>query len=248
MIVIPMAGMSSRFFKAGYTKPKYMLEAHGKTLFEHSIRSFEAYFKSLPFLFIVKNVFETPDFVRQQAEMMGIADFYIVILENDTRGQAETVALGLEQLESNGVHYDDAITVFNIDTFRPGFLLPKFSEDSDGYLEVFQGNGSNWSFAKPAENDSTLVSQTAEKNPISNLCSTGLYHFNRKKDYLIAYYQYLSKPEKEWEKGELYIAPLYNYLIDKGYKIHYHLIEKEDVTFCGIPDEYTSFLNKLPTQ
>ncbi|EII5689729.1 capsular biosynthesis protein, partial [Vibrio parahaemolyticus] len=26
MIVIPMAGMSSRFFKAGYDKPKYMLE------------------------------------------------------------------------------------------------------------------------------------------------------------------------------------------------------------------------------
>ncbi|EID7846057.1 capsular biosynthesis protein, partial [Vibrio parahaemolyticus] len=24
MIVIPMAGMSSRFFKAGYDKPKYM--------------------------------------------------------------------------------------------------------------------------------------------------------------------------------------------------------------------------------
>lgn len=31
MIVIPMAGMSSRFFKAGYTQPKYMLEAHGQT-------------------------------------------------------------------------------------------------------------------------------------------------------------------------------------------------------------------------
>ncbi|EGR2739468.1 capsular biosynthesis protein, partial [Vibrio parahaemolyticus] len=29
MIVIPMAGMSSRFFKAGYDKPKYMLEATG---------------------------------------------------------------------------------------------------------------------------------------------------------------------------------------------------------------------------
>ncbi|EKO3985769.1 capsular biosynthesis protein, partial [Vibrio fluvialis] len=41
MIMIPMAGMSSRFFKAGYSKPKYMLEAKGKTLFEHSVLSFE---------------------------------------------------------------------------------------------------------------------------------------------------------------------------------------------------------------
>ncbi|ECR5117115.1 capsular biosynthesis protein, partial [Salmonella enterica] len=34
MIIIPMAGLSSRFFKAGYTKPKYELKAHDKTLFE----------------------------------------------------------------------------------------------------------------------------------------------------------------------------------------------------------------------
>lgn len=54
MIVIPMAGMSSRFFKAGYTQPKYMLEAHGQTLFEHSVNSFAAYFASTPFLFIVR--------------------------------------------------------------------------------------------------------------------------------------------------------------------------------------------------
>ncbi|MBD6989485.1 capsular biosynthesis protein, partial [Vibrio parahaemolyticus] len=44
MIIIPMAGMSSRFFNAGYDKPKYMLEARGVTLFEHSILSFKKYF------------------------------------------------------------------------------------------------------------------------------------------------------------------------------------------------------------
>ena len=81
MIVIPMAGMSSRFFKAGYTKPKYMLEAHGQTLFEHSVQSFQAYFSTAPFLFIVKNVFDTPQFVRQKAQEMGITEFHISILE-----------------------------------------------------------------------------------------------------------------------------------------------------------------------
>ena len=33
-IVITMGGLGSRFRKAGYTVPKYMIEAKGKTLFE----------------------------------------------------------------------------------------------------------------------------------------------------------------------------------------------------------------------
>lgn len=237
-----MAGMSSRFFKAGYTQPKYKLEAHEKTLFEHSVSSFKAYFESSSFLFIVKDTFDTPAFVRQQAELMGIKSFHISILNDDTRGQAETVALGLEQLDRSGVGYNGAITVFNIDTFRPGFLFPEVCEEGDGYLEVFKGSGSNWSFVKPASEDSTLVSQTTEKKPISDLCSTGLYHFNRKQDYLDAYYEYLSRPECEWEKGEIYVAPLYNYLVSSGREIHYHLINRGEVIFCGTPEEYNELL------
>ncbi|MDN3608504.1 glycosyltransferase family 2 protein [Vibrio ostreicida] len=244
MIVIPMAGMSSRFFKAGYNKPKYMLEAHGETLFEHSVKSFCRYFSALPFLFIVKDVFDTPEFVSQKAKQLGISEFYIATLTEETRGQAETVTLGLEQLEKQGHGYTGPITVFNIDTFRPDFEFPDLASTSNGYLEVFKGSGDNWSFAKPKSPDSTQVVQTAEKNPISDLCSTGLYHFGQKQDYLDIYYQYLAKPQTEWEKGELYIAPLYNLLIEKGFRVDYHLIERNEVVFCGVPSEYTDFLNQ----
>lgn len=239
-----MAGMSSRFFKAGYTQPKYMLEAHGQTLFDHSVRSFEAYFSSLPFLFIVRDVYDTERFVKERAQALGIKEFYITVLDQETKGQAETVALGLELLEQQLPNYQDAITVFNIDTFRPNFVLPSIAKESDGYLEVFKGTGDNWSFAKPENENGTKVIKTAEKNPISNLCSTGLYHFNSKQDYLSAYQAYLSKPQHEWEKGELYIAPLYNLLIEKGANIHYHLIQRDEVIFCGVPDEYKAFLNR----
>lgn len=244
MIVIPMAGMSSRFFKAGYTKPKYMLEAHGETLFDHSVKSFQAYFSELPFLFIVRNVYETEAFVKQRAQQLGINEFYVVVLNQETRGQAETVTLGLELLEQQLPDYQGAITVFNIDTFRPNFKFPDVSKVGDAYLEVFRGSGDNWSFALPENEDSTKVIKTAEKNPISDLCSTGLYHFNSKKAYLDAYQAYVARPKQEWEKGELYIAPLYNLLIEKGLEVHYHLIERNEVIFCGVPQEYTDFLNR----
>lgn len=244
MIVIPMAGMSSRFFKAGYTKPKYMLEAHGQTLFDHSVKSFQAYFSTLPFLFIVRDVYETETFVKEQAQKLGIKEFYIVVLDKETKGQAETVTLGLELLEQQRPDYQGPITVFNIDTFRPNFKFPEVSNRGDGYLEVFRGSGDNWSFALPEKEGSTKVIKTAEKNPISDLCSTGLYHFNRKQAYLDAYQAYVAKPQQEWEKGELYIAPLYNLLIEKGLEVHYHLIERSEVIFCGVPQEYTDFLNR----
>lgn len=242
MIVIPMAGMSSRFFNAGYAKPKYMLEAHGKTLFDHSVSSFDSYFLSTPFLFIVRDAFNTADFVAQSAKRLGIKEFHIIVLEQETRGQAETVALGLAGLSDQGIDYNDEITIFNIDTFRPNFVFPEVASLGCGYLEVFEGSGDNWSFAKPRHPDSTEVIRTAEKKPISNLCSTGLYHFSKKNHFLNAYFDYLSKPKAEWEEGELYIAPLYNHLIEKGLTVHYHLIVRDNVIFCGIPSEYHEFL------
>ena len=56
MIVIPMAGLSSRFTKAGYDKPKYMLEAFGRSLFWHAVSSFSNYFDSEDFLFIARDI------------------------------------------------------------------------------------------------------------------------------------------------------------------------------------------------
>ncbi|MFA0013653.1 glycosyltransferase family 2 protein [Vibrio lentus] len=233
MIVIPMAGLSSRFFKAGYTKPKYMLEAHGKSLFDHSVESFKQYFKTKKFLFIIRDVFNTLEFVKHRINALGIIDYEIVILDQETRGQAETVTLALKEIIYNG-----PITIFNIDTFRTNFKYPGPEILADGYLEVFKGDGDNWSFVKPASVDSTKVIKTTEKKPISDLCCTGLYYFSSVSDYLSAYEYYLTLPSEQWEKGELYVAPLYNYLISHNKEIHYSLISRHEVVFCGTPDEY----------
>ncbi|WP_407331657.1 glycosyltransferase family 2 protein [Enterovibrio sp. 27052020O] len=237
MIVIPMAGMSSRFFKAGYEAPKYQLIAHDKTLFEHAVESFKGYFDTMPFLFIVRDVHNTASFVKAMAKKLGIAACHVAVLNDETRGQAETVYLGLQQVSG----YQGEITIFNIDTFRPSFEYPaSLPKSSHGYLEVFVGEGDNWSFVLPEHEGSINVIETAEKRPISNLCCTGLYHFSSVDDYNFAYEYYLARPQI-WEKGELYVAPLYNVLISKGRDIHYHAIDRSDVIFCGVPEEYETF-------
>lgn len=240
MIVIPMAGLSSRFFKAGYKSPKYMLKAHGESLFDHSVKSFSAYFKSERFIFIVRDVYETPAYVQQRAIELGIVSFDIVVLNEETRGQAETVALGLADYRKS----NESITIFNIDTFRPGFKYPALDELGDGYLEVFQGGGDNWSFVRPVDDGGTQVNLTTEKNPVSDLCCTGLYFFKNIQDFFETYEYYLTLPKDLWEKGELYVAPLYNYLIANNRSIHYHLVPRKEVIFCGTPEEYLSFQEK----
>ncbi|ERS88670.1 hypothetical protein Q672_00325 [Marinobacter sp. EVN1] len=240
MIVIPMAGLSSRFFKAGYDKPKYMLEAHGKTLFAHSVLSFAKYFSNEHFVFVVRNVFDTPRFVAKGAEALGIKSYEVIVLDQETQGQAETVYLALKQVKVD----EEPLTIFNIDTFRPGFTFPDESRKGAGYLEVFQGPGEHWSFAEPAYPDSSLVKRTTEKIRISDLCSTGLYYFSKTSHFIESFEAYCRIPKSEWPKGELYIAPLYNQLIEHGHAIHYHLIERGDVIFCGTPEEYTEFLEQ----
>lgn len=233
-----MAGLSSRFFKAGYKKPKYMLKAHDVFLFDYAVSSFEKYFEKELFLFVIRDVYGTKNFVEKRAKSLGIKNYLIHEVSYETKGQAETVALGLSSV---GFDYDDSLTIFNIDTFRPEFHYPSSVDIEDGFLEVFQGEGDNWSFVKPIEN-TRKVSMTTEKNPVSNLCCTGLYHFAKVSLFMKAYREYLKRPEETWEKGELYVAPLYNELISSGYNINYNLIPRDSVIFCGTPEEYDDFI------
>jgi CTP:molybdopterin cytidylyltransferase MocA len=95
MIVIPMAGASRRFTEAGYQRPKYELPLHGRTVFEHAVRSFEAQFQSNAFLFVTGPQAGASDFVTRSCRDLGVASFKIASLRAATAGQAETVELGL---------------------------------------------------------------------------------------------------------------------------------------------------------
>ena len=137
-ILIPMAGLSSRFTKAGYVLPKYMLYVKNRSLFNLAVSSFDKYFDSCRFVFVARDVFDTKTFIVRECELMGIKDFEVVILPAPTKGQAETVFEGVKRA---AVPADEPLLIFNIDTFRPGYTFPKQIQQWDGYLEVFEGSG-----------------------------------------------------------------------------------------------------------
>ena len=237
VFVSPMAGESSRFRKVGFERPKFMLPAFGKTIFEFAIGSFAAYFQSSPFILITNNNQAAVEFVKNQVAALGITSVKYVAMDRQTAGQAETVALGLEACS---ITTDEPIAIFNIDSFRLNFSAPERADirNADGYLEVFKGMGAHWSFAKVSGSDSFRVTETAEKQRISDLCSNGFYYFQKAAEFLAAF----EADRAEGTVGEYYIAPLYNRLITKGDDIRAYLIPESDTEFCGLPTEYRDFL------
>lgn len=232
MIVLPMAGRSSRFFKAGYKVPKYQLPISDELCVFHCVLlGFKKYFASETFLVICMR--DDMEFVENAIKQIGVEHYIISCLDEVTKGQAETVYLGLRNTR---VAQEESILIFNIDTFRPGYTFPEFAPQCDGYLEVFVGKGDNWSYAKLDEDG--FVCETTEKRRISDLCSTGGYYFRAASSFFSAYKQTIEAEASV--NGEYYTAPLYNYLIARGLKIKVDIIQRDDVIFCGVPSEYES--------
>jgi hypothetical protein len=229
IFVIAMAGESRRFREAGYGA-KFMLPLAGGTLFDHAVRSFADYFISGKFLFVLQPEAET--FVQERCRTLAIARTQFAVLTHATAGQAESVLLGLN---GAAIADDAAITIFNIDTLRLGYRAPPMLGDGD--LEVFEGQGDNWSFVAPDPVRPAHVLETSEKRPISRLCCTGLYRFRAAGDFRWAFHHPLP-PRGTAEGRERYVAPLYNALIARGQNIGYTCIEKGAVKFCGTPEEY----------
>jgi len=235
MIVFPMAGLSQRFFNEGFTQPKYMLPLAGYRAFDFTIASFIEFSDQENFLFICRDVYDTPRFVQQRLARLGVKSFEIIVLESETSGQAETVLKGIEIA---GVPDAESLTIFNIDTYRVN--VPDYrGSSSSGCLEVFEGSGENWSFVKPSGKNMG-VERTTEKDPISNLCSSGLYYFSQAVIFKRAYFDEIQN--RTSSQSELYIAPMYNQLIRAGYEVTYLQVPSEEIIFCGVPSEYRALL------
>ena len=240
IIFIPMAGLSARFTRAGYTLPKYMLFAGDQSLFRIAVSSFATQFDTARFVFLYRNIFDTKTFIESECALLGIKQFDLIEIEHPTRGQAETVKFGIDHLLQSGI--EDEMLVFNADTAKKSFIIPDFINETDGYLEVFEAEGDHWSFAEPVTGSTNRVARTTEKLRISNLCSNGLYHFKTMQLFTDAYQRSF---ENTHHTGEYYIAPMYNALIGTGKKIHFLLQPKSAMLLFGTPAEYIDFIKSV---
>jgi len=235
VIVFPMAGLSSRFTRAGYDRPKWMLPLADRPLLDWSLLGFREMFGREPFLIVHLDMPGVADFVRERVAALGIRRAELVPLSAPTRGQADTVALGLDAARPDAA---EPLTIFNIDTIRPGYRPPAVLGSCDGWLECFDGEGDHWSFVRPVEGSADRAAQVTEKVRVSSLCCTGLYHFGSVQTFRDA----LTAEEAKPSAKELFVAPMYQHMIEAGQDVRYGVIGPDEIFFSGTPDEYQAAL------
>lgn len=234
-IIITMAGLGSRFKKAGYNVPKYMIEVNGKSLFEWSMSSLKGYNKnSSRYIFIVRKEDNSKIFIERKCAEININNIKIIELEELTDGQATTAMLAMPYCDEN-----ESIMIYNIDTYVEPYEMKYEDILGDGYIPCFHADGDHWSFAKLDKNNENVI-EIREKERISDNCTIGAYYFASAGMYQKIYNEYYSNNENI-EKNEKYIAPLYNYMIKKGLKVNISIIDNKKVHVLGTPEELEKF-------
>lgn len=234
-VVITMAGLGSRFKKAGYKVPKYMIEAHGKTLFEWSMESLEGFKKpDNDYIFIVRKEDNSRDFIVNTCKKMDINNVEVVEIDYLTDGQATTAMLGAKYWKK-----ESEMMIYNIDTYVESYEMKAEQIAGDGFIPCFNAPGEHWSFVKLDENGKAI--EVREKVRISDNCTLGAYYFKTCGLYEDLYNEYYSSDEN-LEKGEKYVAPLYNYLISKGGDVRISIADFDKVHVLGTPEELDYFV------
>lgn len=236
-IVITMGGLGSRFRKAGYTVPKYMIEAKGRTLFDYSMISLEGYAEDVnQYIFIAMkdDSIDVEAFIRQRCEVLGIEMYKVILLDYLTDGQATTASLAAKYWNP-----DNALLIYNIDTYVEAGEMNSGQLKGEGFIPCFRAEGDHWSFVRL--DDAGKVVEIKEKQRISENCTLGAYYFKSCALYMQLYNEFYSD-EKGLVNGEKYVAPLYDYLLSKGGEIYICDVPFEKVHVLGTPEELEAFL------
>ena len=108
--------------------------------------------------------------------------------------------------------------------------------NADGGIVTFKATHPKWSYA--AVDDNGMVTEVAEKNPISDNATVGFYYWKHGKDYVECATDMIDRDIRV--NGEFYVCPVFNQAVLNGQKIFTH--EVEEMWGLGTPEDLDTFL------
>ena len=230
-VLIPMAGAGSRFASAGYTFPKPLIEVNGKPMIQVVIENLNI---EANYTFIVqKEHYEK--YNLQYLLTLIVPNCNIVQVDGLTEGSACTTLLAKEYINN-----DHPLLLANSDQFiewNSNECLYAFNADGiDAGILTFKATHPKWSYAKVGEDG--FVSEVAEKKPISDDATVGVYFWKKGSDYVKYSEQMIKKNIRT--NNEFYICPVFNEAIADGKKIRIKQIER--MWGIGTPEDLNYFL------
>ena len=234
-ILIPMAGLGSRFSDdKNYVFPKPLIETiNGKPMIQLVVENLNI---NANFIYIVRKEHDEKYNLKYLFNLI-TPNCKIVQVDKITEGAACTTLLAKEFIDN-----DKPLLMANSDQYMEWdsnkFYYSIASDKPDGCILTFESTHPKWSFAKLDKDG--YVTEVAEKIPISNIATTGIYYFGKGSDYVKYAEQMINKNLRV--NGEFYVCPTYNEAIADGKKIKTYNIDK----FFGIgtPIDLETFLKK----
>jgi hypothetical protein len=207
--------------------------ARGRTLMDWSLMSLRAFFGQ-PFIFACLDK-EDADWIRAAASALGIADVVVSKRSGLSRGQAETAFDAL-------VHVDlgQPLWIYNIDTYvAPGAMRPEDLSMAIGCVPVFPCAEPNMSFVRYGSGRDVM--EIAEKQPISDWATVGLYGFHSAACFSEHYQDAYDRGRIRLTNAERYIAPIYELLLIQGGRVVAPRLQKDEVSILGTPAQVLTF-------
>ncbi len=230
-VLIPMAGAGSRFQAAGYTFPKPMISVHDKPMIQVVVENLGL---DANYIFVVqkehRSQFNLDTFLNLIAPNCNIVE-----VDGITEGAACTALLAKEHIDN-----DNPLFFANSDQFvewnSVEFMYNMQETNADGGIVTFKATHPKWSFAKV--NDEGLVTEVAEKNPISDNATVGYYYWKHGSDFVKYAEQMIEKDIRV--NNEFYVCPVFNEAIQAGKKIR--TVNVDGMWGLGTPEDLEYFI------
>jgi HAD superfamily hydrolase (TIGR01509 family) len=230
-VLIPMAGAGSRFQAAGYTFPKPLIDVEGKPMIQVVVDNLNI---DATFIYVVQKSH------REQYNLDTLLNLItpnckIVEVDGLTEGAACTTLLAKEFINNN-----EPLVMANSDQFvewdSNEFMYKMIEQKVDGGIVTFTATHPKWSFAKVDEYG--YVTEVAEKNPISDIATVGVYYWAKGSDYVKYAEQMIEKNVRV--NNEFYVCPVFNEAIGDDKKIKIFNIDK--MWGLGTPEDLKYYL------
>jgi HAD superfamily hydrolase (TIGR01509 family) len=232
-VLIPMAGAGSRFSQAGYTFPKPLVEVHGKPMIQVVVDNLNI---DANYIFIVQKEHYIKYNLQYLLNLIK-PNCKIIQVEGITEGAACTTLLAKEFIDS-----DAPLLIANSDQYvewNSNECLYAFNADGiDAGILTFKSTHPKWSYAKLGEDG--FVNEVAEKKPISDNATVGIYFWKQGSDYVKYAEQMIQKNIRV--NNEFYVCPVFNEAILDGKKIR--MKEVTRMWGIGTPEDLNVFLKE----
>jgi NDP-sugar pyrophosphorylase family protein len=230
-IVIPMAGLGSRFPRDKFYLPKPLIDVNGKPMIQRAIESLDI---DGQYYFVLRN----DEFLNIQKDVISkiVKNPVFVTVDQTTEGPACSVLLFKDYINT-----EDELVTANCDQIMDWSSKLFFHNVRlyDGAVVTYYSDTDKNSYVKLDRTGRAV--QFAEKEVISNISLNGIHYWKQGR-YFVDSAEAMIAANDRAPNGEFYIAPSYNYMIKAGKECGIFHVPNECHHAVGVPLDLERFL------